>query len=342
MKRNGLWKIFSYYKKSELLEIAKLHHLNGYSKYKKEQLCEILAQRLLDKEVMEHYLLFANDEILELLNDRQCKMYLDFDDETYDYLAAGGYAGLYIEGFERVVDVPKEVKDVYRTCCKREWRAERRKARKILAYLNASVCLYGVSPIEKAMEWYYRDTGNKKEYLEIFHFAEQVPENQKAFVVKNKQLILKELVEDKVYQLLLEAQGDKPFYEPTVQEIECLAEEGGLPFDRHLNRLKAFFIMEDEEEENAEVLCRMIEYIIRTGGTMQSVMDCLETEFDNFESVFGNERLMQKFIDRLRDVWNHTRMLSNRGFQPSELVEVKKPQTHSNKDNIIAFPVNRT
>lgn len=38
-----LHEILSQYRKSDLVEIAKLHHLHGYSQYKKAQMVEFLC-----------------------------------------------------------------------------------------------------------------------------------------------------------------------------------------------------------------------------------------------------------------------------------------------------------
>jgi hypothetical protein len=43
-----LHEILSQYRKSDLVEIAKLHHLHGYSQYKKAQMVEFLCRALLD------------------------------------------------------------------------------------------------------------------------------------------------------------------------------------------------------------------------------------------------------------------------------------------------------
>ena len=47
-----LHEILSQYRKSDLVEIAKLHHLHGYSQYKKAQMVEFLCRALLDAVVM--------------------------------------------------------------------------------------------------------------------------------------------------------------------------------------------------------------------------------------------------------------------------------------------------
>ena len=46
-----LHEILSQYRKSDLVEIAKLHHLHGYSQYKKAQMVEFLCRALRDEEI---------------------------------------------------------------------------------------------------------------------------------------------------------------------------------------------------------------------------------------------------------------------------------------------------
>lgn len=53
-----LHEILSQYRKSDLVEIAKLHHLHGYSQYKKAQMVEFLCRALLDADVMRKYFMY--------------------------------------------------------------------------------------------------------------------------------------------------------------------------------------------------------------------------------------------------------------------------------------------
>lgn len=55
-----LHEILSQYRKSDLVEIAKLHHLHGYSQYKKAQMVEFLCRALLDADVMRKYFMYSN------------------------------------------------------------------------------------------------------------------------------------------------------------------------------------------------------------------------------------------------------------------------------------------
>lgn len=336
----GLKDILRDYKKTELAEISKIHYLNGYSKYTKERLIDFLHKELLSKEVMRRYLEFASDKEIELLEGKENVISCNVEDDSYDYLLEGGYAGFCAGGVSSFIHVPEEVRKAYQKNVDREWKRQRDKSLRFLAYLNGAVQLYGVCPVEKALELYRRDTGEEKEYFDVFHFEIMVPLIRKEFVLKDDKLILKELTGDDKYPELLEAQGNKPFYEPSKREIEYLGKEGTLPFNKYQNLLKTYFINEDEEPEEAEELCKMIEYIIRTGGSMDNILDYLGWNFANFEDVADDMKNMNLLISRLQDVWNNTRMLINRGYTPTELagISVQGPVGRKKEGKVITFP----
>ena len=62
-----LKEILTEYSKTDLVEIAKVHHLSGYSKYKKTELVEFLIKELLSKEVMCRYFRFLSEDEIQFL-----------------------------------------------------------------------------------------------------------------------------------------------------------------------------------------------------------------------------------------------------------------------------------
>ena len=72
-----LHEILSQYRKSDLVEIAKLHHLHGYSQYKKAQMVEFLCRALLDADVMRKYFMYLSEAELELLDSGESQVWID-------------------------------------------------------------------------------------------------------------------------------------------------------------------------------------------------------------------------------------------------------------------------
>ena len=84
------------------------------------------------------------------------------------------------------------------------------------------------------------------------------------FCAAGQQIVLSLYKEKNEYNRLLREQQGEEFYIPSKEEIECLGKKGYLPFGKNMEQLKAFFIKEGKEEkEDAELLCRTIQFIIR-------------------------------------------------------------------------------
>ena len=81
-------------------------------------------------------------------------------------------------------------------------------------------------------------------------------------------------------------------------------DKGYLPFDKYMLELKDFFIKEGHEgEQEAELICKTIQMIIRTGGTYEHIRDVLEVGFMDFDYVSTNEKLRRQLLQRIDNVW---------------------------------------
>ena len=149
-------------------------------------------------------------------------------------------------------------------------------------------------------------------------------------------MILKLWTDGNMYKELQKRQGGCPFYEPTKEEIEHLGTKGYLPFDKYMLELKDFFIKEGHEgEQEAELICKTIQMIIRTGGTYEHIRDVLEVGFMDFDYIAANEKLQRQLLRRIDNVWEHTNTVMRRGHMIKEIV-AEEP-----KSNIIVFPGKR-
>lgn len=331
-----LHEILSQYRKSNLVEIAKLHHLHGYSQYKKAQMVEFLCRALLDADVMRKYFMYLSEAELELLDSGESQVWIESNENQYDYLAEGAYIGIGYDWDGGVVCVPEEVRKAYLKNCDTSWKQSLNTDKKLLMYLNVLSELYGVCSIEQVINLYVRDGGSKKELFEVISFCEAIPENKKYFELRGEKLILKLWTDGNMYKELQKRQGGCPFYEPTKEEIEHLGTKGYLPFDKYMLELKDFFIKEGHEgEQEAELICKTIQMIIRTGGTYEHIRDVLEVGFMDFDYIAANEKLQRQLLRRIDNVWEHTNTVMRRGHMIKEIV-AEEP-----KSNIIVFPGKR-
>lgn len=329
-----LHEILSQFKKNDLVEIAKIHRLHGYSQYRKEEMIDFLCRELFDVNVMRRYFSFLNEDELKLLDSDESQIYIAPDNYRYKYLLEGAYAGCKSGWNGKIIYIPKEVREAYLKNCDDVWKENLNMNRQLLMYLNVAAELYGICPINKAIELYVRDGGAEKSIIEVIEFCENVPKNKKLFTVYKDELILNPYWERSMYSELRKKQAKYSFYEPTKEEIEHLEMKGYLPFNKYMIQLKKFFMKEGEDEQDAEILCCTIQMIIRIGGMLQDVVDVLEMGFMDFEYVVEDSRLKKQLLTRINNVWSHTNMVTRRGHMIEETIVEKS------KSNIIAFPGN--
>lgn len=329
-----LKEILTEYSKSDLVEIAKVHHLSGYSKYKKTELVEFLIRELLSKEVMCRYFRFLSEDEIQFLESENTIRKVSFEDMRYAYLLEGGYVGVYADLADSMFCLPKEVKEAYQENCTGDWKKECQDVETFLMYFNVAAELYGICPVEKAAELYKRDTGLEKDEFSIMAFLKDIPENKKCFAMQGSQIVLSLYKEKSEYNRLLQEQQGMDFYIPSKEEIECLGKNGYLPFGKNMEQLKAFFMKEGKEgKEDAELLCRTIQFIIRIGGTMEEILDMLEHALWEYEEMMKNDSMRTRLFHKIENAWKETNTVIKRGN-----AEKTKMSAETSDDKIILFP----
>lgn len=327
-----LREILTEYSKTDLIEIAKIHQLLGYSKYKKAELVEFLVRELLSKEVMCKYFKFLDEDEIQFLESKEVNHKLSFMDTRYQYLLRGGYVGVYANWEDSVFCLPEEVKVAYRKNCTDDWKKECQEEKNFLMYFNVVAELYGICPVEKAVELYKRDTGMEKDEFSALAFLKDVPESKKYFVLQGSEIVLSLYKAKNEYRRLLREQQGQDFYVPSKEEIECLGRKGYLPFGKNMQQLKSFFLKEGKEEpEDVELLCRSIQFIIRIGQTMEEVFDLLENAFLEYYEIMDDDKLRGKLLRRIEAVWKETNTVVRRGNR-------EEKYTGEGNDKIILFP----
>lgn len=332
-----LTEILGRYTKQELMEIVKLHHMTGYNGLKKDAIVKKLSKDLLDKQVMCSYFRYLNNRETELLESENNFVQMDFMDENYDTLIDGGYAAYKDDSFmEDYICIPEEVKEAYRINCDEEWKETCREETELAGYMNLAAELYGVCPIGKMLEIYEEYTGKTKEKSEALTFAKEIPENKKYFVVKEEMLVLKILTSQNYYRDFFKMQGNISYYFPTREEAELLMKKGYLPFDEALKSLQIFFRKNGEDtDEDAEFLCKRVQFMLRVGESPESIMEMLEEAFMGFEDVMEDYKKQNQFIKKLMKVTEHTRMILFRGHTLAEGNSSRPPERNG---KIIPFP----
>lgn len=329
-KEYKLQDILESYTKQDLLDIAREKEMKGYSKYKKKRLAEKIAEFMLNPEEMRRYFYCFSDEQIQSFERavRAKDIYEEQPDDNFDRVYQSGYIGMTSnDGFM----VPQDVADLYQKINKKELEQTRKQRSALLDCFRAARVLYGIVPITEMLNLFNSYWSEPVDVGQLIAEFEQIPLIFQDFV-----LIGDHFYHRSLYPLdrgLLKAQGDRAFYYPSREEIGDLAAFGCLPNDPYLKQLTENLVRQMRVDPDiAEMAAIECQQEICSGGSMQDVMDLLV----EYGIADGNLKKLERLAGMLTEFWNHTRMLLNRGFRPSEL-----RQNEQAADNIIKFPTAR-
>ena len=311
--RDSMKEMFEDYLKTNLVEIAKDKGLKGVSKYKKDTLIEKLIDFMLKPEVMEWYFSYLTDKELEafeiLIDDSERKEPLKL--EYFEKLYMTSYVGMFTNGVHLA---SKEVKEAYQLLPKENLEKRRKKNSFLLSCLRAASILYGIAPLSVLLDMIKTNSEIQMTEQEIRNGIENMPSEFNEYIIKGDKIYHKELYPDD--KGLLAAQGGKEYYIPTKEEILDLGVSTYLPESRELKNFVHFLTHKvGIFLEHAEYIAMRVQVEISSGCEIQDVLTMLEEE----QIYVDNDKQLEKMMELLMEMWNHTRMLINRGFTPSEL-----------------------
>jgi hypothetical protein len=308
--------VYNYYDKNSIMEIAKRHGMNGLAKLKKEELAERTISYILKKDVMRRYFLCVRDSEMKLFEQVAEGNLETFssDIEEMDFLYAGGYL---TSGANAQFMVAEEVVKAYQEFNTPEFQEERSRLSTIGDYLCAANSLYAITPPSVLLETFNKYESKKLTLEELIQAHESLLPYRCLVTCIDGSFVDAALAEQKSYGDLLRMQKKVPYYIPTQQEIRFMADHAGFLMTPELNQLNTFL------KEEMNVADDMIPYILRQiqaeislGGQLQEIMNDMEAS----GIVFNEAEHMERFASIITDVWNHTRMVLNRGHKPYEMV----------------------
>lgn len=310
------------YRKEDLVEICQLHMLKGYSKYKKEELVQFLCRNLTSESVMCDYFTYLNEDELKTVKDAVMSGERKYIEKDLTYLDLGGYCGSLPAGNSLI---PEDVLEAFRKNCGSAWEANRKERIWLLYHLNAVAELYGIFPLELLLKMYEKNTSQSLDETMLIFREQEMPEIKKRFVIKNGNIILKELNNPETLSDLAICQKNKPYYSMTKSEIKLLGGEGYLPFGRQLNQFCDYLKRElYEDARDAELICQGIQYVIRLGRPLEDVLQILEEN-----DLAMDESDMEEMAGLIIDVYNHTRTIVNRGYTAADMEKMSGKSIHS-------------
>lgn len=327
--------IYDCYDKSSIAAIAKRHGMSGYSKLKKEELAAQTISYITKPEIMKDYFLCARDAEIRLFEqviggEHQIPR---FESEEMDFLYAGGYV---TAGPNNYFFVSAEVKDAYESFNTPEFQAERERLSKIGDYICAANSLYAVTPISVVLEIfnkYEEETLTEEELLK----AHKVLGRHRSLVTYvDGKLVDAALAQQNGYEELYQKQKEIPYYIPTPMEIRFMADNGGFLMTKELRTLGNFLCDEMKAADDLIIyLLHQVQAEISLGGSLQDVINDLEAAGISFQT----NQQVEQFTGIITDVWNHTRMVLNRGHKPYEMAANRmKPAEPQRKNAKKIYP----
>ena len=180
--------VYSQYTKENLAEIAKIHNLTGYSKYKKQRLVEWLAQNLLEDQHMQELILCADsDEIAlfgEAINENGIFMPEEVLERSLFLSTYGGFLPYY-----NFYHVPADVQNTYKKIMAGSGRAQIESAQKFSDFCESCMFLYGVISLSELKSIYHKYETIKLSEEELLAKVQAVVQKDNMLILKNGYLM---------------------------------------------------------------------------------------------------------------------------------------------------------
>ena len=304
--------------KETLQEMAKDLHLTSYKSLDKNSLAEKIRDEILKPEVMAKRMLLLSDAEIREFEKAAAKENGYYPDrkemENLEKLYNLTYVMLYSDDY---AEVPREAAEIYRTINTPAYQEERRGTYWLYHCLMMADLLYACAPAAIVCRMMKKCLDRKVERAELESLWANIPDELNPCILLDDKVIVKEALKDNVYLRIEASQGDKKFYIPSSDEIVEYTENGYPVSDPYYSRLKTFFIKElDMDLDKAEEYMPAVWNRVSMENSLADIMEMLGEQ----GIVFPSEKSMRKFVSLMTDVNNHTRMLSNRGWTPNEML----------------------
>ncbi len=334
---DSLKDIFSDFTKEEIMEMAKKKGVKGISRCSKQALIKKVVDFMLQPEIMERYFGYLLDKEIEDFEtlikepEKQELSELKYLSKLYE----PSYIGMLDIG---VYGVTKDVAEVYKSIRTEEFEQKRKRNSYLLSCLRAAALLYGITPVKIILEMMKTNSKIEITEEEVRKELEQLPPEYNDYIIVGDMIYFEMLYPDD--RGLLRAQAGKEYYIPTMEEIIDLGTLSCLPNQKELKKL-VYFLQHQLGlfKEHAEWVGKIIQTRICGDCEINDIFEFLEEE----EICIENQRQLEKLTELIKDLWNHTRMIVNRGFTPDEILRKSKSQKLPLKeqDNIINFETAR-
>lgn len=309
-----LEELFSRFDKTELLRIAKVHHIGGCDELGKNKLAPALAAALLDSQRMGRFFGTLSDETTAEFEKAAAAGGIEYqgDLEALNFLHYGGYCGFTSLG---TAVVPADVAKAYDEMNTEKFQSDRHYRSQVWACCKAAVYLYGAADAGQ-VETICRAVGCEADAGEITRLCREMKGVWTDFAYWDGRFIDWDLIQADAYKDVLNYQKGKEFYIPSAPQVKEIARTGAVELKKHIRPLKAFFLaMVGCDEETAREAASSIHHHVRLGTTPKAVEDIME----HFGLNLDSQEKMNGFDEIMEQVWKETRTVGNCGYNRVEL-----------------------
>ncbi|MDR1135818.1 MAG: hypothetical protein LBL49_06525 [Clostridiales Family XIII bacterium] len=350
-----LVELLDYHTKHELIDIAKLHGLSGYSRFNKPELITFIADEITEPERVRMFLMNLDQDEMDILDSYINDDYDDFDDDDdavlesralndiyLSWLSRGGY---YYE-FEHASILAIEFIDVYDSINSVEFKKEWRHFTLLSRYIRECVNLYGIVPVETLLNIINKQNKAKTDSYELYAVFAILSKRWDNIVFRDDSYYLayldlsgrrKENGEENDFDMLkddlgiefsfqsfdelLAMQGDIPFYIPKKEHI---FNQNYIGYCKHPEFIETLFnmLLQDTNDKrhyiDVSAFITVSMFMIHIGASLNEIIALYNSKLSMWLGESANPAFIKKLHDLLRNIYENSRMISLRGHTPIE------------------------
>lgn len=329
--------VFAGYKKENLVMIAKAHGFSGYSKFRKNELAEWLANHLLETAFMRQVL-----ESVTKYEIRHFEAAMEGGEFISESLMSESLFlctyGAYNDMFG-TLQIPKDVREKYQKICTLDFRKKLEKKWKLTDYCNSAIYLYGIVPVSKLVEIYRRYTGEDITEDVIYALAAKRDGIIGEGFLREDLLMEEQFTEDSLYQFVMKEQGDVSYYIPEDEkEFLVYGEEECQEPDGHTEEIIIYlqerYGLEDME---AYTVFYDLQSAIRVNYSISQLVGLLAHILADWNKELNGRKNIKEAENKLKNLQNYTRAILYRGHTRKEYLDMQRPE-QMRRDKVVAFP----
>lgn len=284
-----------------------------------------VMEETMKEQLLKEFMQDLDDDILVMIEEL---MQIEGNIHTHDELTVSILDALVDDGFAlydgHYYQISEDTKNSFKHLYTEAYKKQHKIQYQLSVCFDMAYELYIIVPIQVLGKIYNKIALYKLDEKEIMAYIKENKDIMEMFAIMNGEIIPHDLIQDTtaLNDLRAEQEG-KGHYIPKKDEILFYFETMELPADDSMEHLVEYLIAKVSRQEEREVIFTSIlqvREIISNGGRMQDVVDTFGEEI--MDLVEEDEMMI--FFDMIREMWNHTRMVTNAGFTP---LEVEKPNT---------------